>query len=214
MPDAPRQVTPKMNRDHLDADLERYCQKALDLGADEAKVVAVESIPVQDAVVFKCQVPRCYGYGSCAHCPPHAPKPVEVREQLKQYQRAILFIRRIPTEVMLRERTHPERRAAFRSIYEIVSNLESTAFFDGHYLATGFGAGSCKSALCGTEKTCQVLEGEACRFPVKARPSMEGVGMNVFQMVAEAGWEIAPIGSSTKPAEVPLATLVGIVVVQ
>jgi hypothetical protein len=43
---------------------------------------------------------------------------------------------------------------------------------------------------------------------------MEAVGIDVYQMVARADWEIYPIGSSVKASEVPKGTLAGIVVVQ
>ncbi len=49
---------------------------------------------------------------------------------------------------------------------------------------------------------------------MKARPSMEAVGIDVYQMVTKAGWEIYPIGSSLTAEEVPKGTLAGIVVVQ
>ncbi len=204
------------NRDEIPAedDLQKYLDLALELGADQTKVIEVADILLEDAVVFKCQVPRCHSYGKSAHCPPHAPLPADIRELLKQYEKAILFARRVPTEVLLKDRTDSQRRAAFQSIYEIVSKLESTAFYDGFHLATGFAAGSCKSYFCWDQETCAVLQGGDCLYPVKARPSMESVGMNVFTMMADAGWDISPIGSDTKAEEVPTATLVGIVIIK
>ena len=43
---------------------------------------------------------------------------------------------------------------------------------------------------------------------------MEAVGIDVYKMVAEADWEIYPIGSGAKPEEIPKGTLAGIVIVQ
>jgi predicted metal-binding protein len=195
-------------------DLERYRKKSLELGASEAKIIKTKDIPAEEAVVLKCRIPGCYGYGICAHCPPHAPKPAELREYLKGYEWAILFIKYVPTELLLRDRHDKERRDAFRSIYDIVSKIEAMAFYDGYYLSFGFGAGSCKTTFCGPDKTCSLLEGEVCRFPYEARPSMEAVGINVFKMVDAAGWEIYPIGHSTRAEDIPRATLAGIVIIQ
>ena len=55
--------------------IENLRLKALDLGADKAAVIDTSAISVSEAVAFKCRVPRCPNYASCAHCPPHAPTP-------------------------------------------------------------------------------------------------------------------------------------------
>jgi predicted metal-binding protein len=96
----------------------------------------------------------------------------------------------------------------------MVSEVESMAFYDGHYLAFGFGAGSCRHTYCGLEKSCQVLDGGKCRFSLRSRPSMEAVGIDVYKMASSQGWDIYPIGSCAKPAELPKGTLAGIVIVR
>lgn len=207
-------ISSDRNQAHLPKDLERYCQYALKLGADEARVVDVSEIPVLDAVAFKCRVPQCYGFNSCGQCPPHAPKPAEIRELLKGYSHAVLFVRRVSSKLLKRDRNDKERKAAFRSILEIVGKLESAAFYDGHYLAVGFSAGSCFSSLCDPKLGCTLLEGEKCRFPLKARPSMEAVGMDVYSLIASSGWEIYPYGSDANPEDIPVANLTGLVLVQ
>jgi len=68
--------------------------------------------------------------------------------------------------------------------------------------------------IAGSTRTCAALLGERCRFSLLARPSMEAVGIDVYHMVAAAGWDIYPIGSSAKPDEIPKGTLAGIVIVQ
>jgi predicted metal-binding protein len=193
--------------------LERYRQKAIELGASKAKIVRVTEIPVEDAVVVKCRIPRCAGFGMCAHCPPHAPKPAEFRDYLQGYDSAVFFVRDLATELLLRDRGDKERRSAYRSIYDIVSRLESTAFYDGHYLAFGLGAGSCRTIFCGPDKACQALDGEACKFALMARPSMEAVGINVYKMTATAGWDVYPIGTKEKKDDAPHAILAGLVVI-
>jgi predicted metal-binding protein len=199
----------------LPEDLEKYYQKALELGATQAKIIPVREIAVDDRVPLKCQIPRCFGYGASAHCPPNTLKPQELRDILKLYEWAVLFIKEVPPEVIVRDKaTIKERVAAYQAVFKIVSELESMAFYDGHYLAFGFGAGSCRHTFCGQQDSCQALEGKRCRFSLLARPSMEAVGIDVYKMVTQAGWDIYPIGSGAKPGDIPKGTLAGIVIVQ
>lgn len=201
--------------DRLLNDLERYKEKALELGADKVTLVRVENIPVDERVILKCQIPRCFGYGVSAHCPPNTLKPAELRELLKKYEWAVFFIKEVPSEVIIRDKaTIKERVAVYQEIYKIVSDVESRAFYDGHYFAFGFGAGSCRHTFCSQQPNCQALEGQRCRFSLVSRPSMEAVGIDVYRMVATAGWDIYPIGSGAKADDMPKGTLAGIIIIR
>jgi predicted metal-binding protein len=208
-------ITVDRNEASLPDDLKRYCQKALELGATKVKIISVEDIPVDERITLKCQIPRCFGYGAGAHCPPNTLKAAELRELLKGFRWAVFFIKDVPPEVIIRDKaTIKERVDAYRDIYKIVTEMESMAFYDGHYLAFGFAAGSCRHTFCGKLETCQAMEGKQCRFPLLSRPSMEAVGIDVFHMVAKADWDIFPIGSNAKAVNMPKGTLAGIVIVQ
>ncbi|MBW2062074.1 MAG: DUF2284 domain-containing protein [Deltaproteobacteria bacterium] len=194
--------------------LEKYRKKALELGASQAVIVSREEIPVDERVTLKCQVPRCFGYGTSVHCPPHTLKPAQLREYLKKYKWAVFFIKEIPPRVIVRDKsTIKERVKAFQEVFKIVTEIESMAFYDGNYLAFGFAAGSCRHTFCALEKSCQALEGRRCKFSLRARPSMEAVGIDVYKMVASQGWDIYPIGSNARPEDIPKGNLAGIVIV-
>ena len=215
MPKKPEKIAVDMNESHLQEHLERYRQKALKLGADQAVIVRAQEIPVDERVTLKCQIPRCFGYGAGAHCPPHTLKPAELKERLQRYRWAVFFIKDVPSEVIVRDKaTIKERVAVYQEVFKMVSEIESMAFYDGHYLAFGLAAGSCRHTFCGQQENCQALEGQRCRFSLLARPSMEAVGIDVYKMAAQAGWDIYPIGSSAKPDDIPKGTLAGIVIVQ
>lgn len=210
-----RKISVDMWEDQLQQDLEKYKEKALELGASTATIVSAEQIPVDERVTLKCQIPRCFGYGASAHCPPNTLKPAELNDLLNKYNWAVFFIKDVPPEVIVRDRaTIKERVDAYQEVFNIVNEIESNAFYDGHYLAFGFAAGSCRHTLCGQQKTCQAMEGDRCRFALKSRPSMEAVGIDVFKMVAREGWDIYPIGSDAKPDDMPKGTLAGIIIVQ
>ena len=215
MPRQVEKIAVDMKEGHLARDLEKYREKALAQGADRAEIIRVEEIPVDERVIVKCQIPRCFGYGAGAHCPPHTMKPAELREVLKKYHWAVFFIKEMPPEVIVRDKaTVKERVAGYQEVFKIVSEVESMAFYDGHYLAFGFAAGSCRHTFCWQQEDCQALEGKRCRFSLLARPSMEAVGMDVYKMVAAQGWDIYPIGSGAKPEDMPKGILAGIIIVQ
>ena len=210
----PRKIDLEVSEEQLKEDLERYREKALELGASKSRIVGAHEIPVDERVTLKCQVPRCFGYGTSVHCPPHTLKPAELREHLAKYKWALFFIKEIPPEVIVRDKaTIKERVAAYQSIFKIVTDIESMAFYDGHYLAFGFGAGSCRHTFCSLEDECQALKGEKCKFSLRARPSMEAIGIDVYRMVASAGWDIYPIGSNATATDIPKGTLAGIVII-
>ena len=208
-------ITVDSQAGRLPQDLERYVQKALELGATHAAVIKADEIPVDERVTLKCQIPRCFGYGAGAHCPPNTMKPAELRDILKKYLWAVVFTMDVPPEVIVRNKaTIKERVEAYQKIYKMVSEVESLAFYDGHYLAFGFGAGSCRHTFCGQQENCQAMEGKRCRVSLISRPSMEAVGIDVYQLVARLGWDIYPIGSGARPEDMPKGVLAGIVIVQ
>jgi len=208
-------------------DLETYRQSALAQGASGAAVLRGDQVHVDSRVRVKCTLPKCPEYGSSAHCPPHTLEPEKVRELVGGFQHALLIKLEVPAEIIAGEgdvKISPQGKIipnqtlstllkSYRKVNEIVTKIESQAFYDGHYLSTAFAAGSCHAALCNFQ-ACQVLDKQPCRFPLKARSSMEGSSMDVFRMAAEAGWDIYPLGMDCKPADVPHGTLVGLVLVE
>jgi len=212
---APRKIALEVPAAQVAQDLERYCARALELGASRCRVVRADEIPVDERVVLKCQVPRCFGYGAGAQCPPHTLKPHELRAVLQKCQWGVFFLQDVPAHVVVRDKaTIKERVAAYQNVFKIVNEIESMAFYDGHYLAFGFAAGSCRHTYCGLEDDCQALKGLKCRFALRSRPSMEAVGIDVYRLAAASGWEIYPIGSDAQAADVPKASLAGIVIVR
>lgn len=222
----PRRIK-KFTEAEILEDMEKYRKGALEMGASGAAVLGGEQVHVDSRVRIKCCLPKCPEYGSSAHCPPHTLEPEKVRELVGAFRHALLIKVEVPAEIIAGEgdvKISPEGQIipnptlntllkSYRKVNEIVTLVESQAFYDGHYLATAFAAGSCHAALCNFQN-CQVLENQPCRFPLKARSSMEGSSMDVFKMAAEAGWDIYPLGMDCKPADVPHGTLVGLVLIE
>ena len=199
----------------LKLDLENFRQKALELGASLAEIIPANWVEIDDRVRLKCSVPLCPYYGKNIYCPPHGPSIELMRKALTRYSQAILFAVGVIPVGEFADRSK-ERGTAVKwakKCLEITGRIETLAFGSGYYLATGFAQYSCLPILCGQER-CLVLEGGKCPYPLKARPSMEGVGMDVYRLVTRAGWEIYPIYRSVDPKEVPRALSVGIVFIQ
>jgi predicted metal-binding protein len=197
----------------LKKNLESYLALALEQGAAAAVIVPASSVRIDERVRLKCRVPRCHLYGESPNCPPHTPPPAEMRATLKKYSRAVLFQVRVEpkSDFVDGEQWHTAHMKHQRKVHDIVSAVEAAAFNDGHYLAAGFGAGGCKTALCGGQ-FCQVFDSGRCRFPLKSRPSMEGVGIDVFRLVTEVGWDVYPVAvRGVDPDSIGCAISVGIV---
>jgi predicted metal-binding protein len=190
-----------------DTRLVKLQKKAVELGASDAKIISVDRIPVEDEVVALCKAPLCKGYGKSANCPPHVMGPDRAREWIEKYETALFFKIDVSPQVLLSE----DRFRTFKGVYIIASKLEASARDEGFPLAKGLAAGSCKPVFC-KGRDCEALtdEGE-CRYPTVARPSMEAVGINVFKLSKDVGWDIHIILKDNDPEAVPKGMLAGLI---
>ena len=213
--DISKQKSPFAKKGLRPGDLEKYRLLAIELGASDAKIIKSNQVIIEHRVLGKCKIPMCVQYGMSMNCPPHAPTPDEVRKMVKEYRYGV-FIRLIIPSVRIAGAAALEGKITAidrRKINEIVAEVESQAFYEGHYLAMGFAGGSCRSSLCNGLECSALTTKNGCRHGLKARPSMEGVGMNVFQMARNMGWEIHPIGRRTLPDEIPHGNRLGLVMI-
>ncbi len=78
-----------------------------------------------------------------------------------------------------------EKAKHYAKFFEMLTDLEGEMFKDGYYKAFVFLAGPCR--LC---KKCAKLEDKPCNNRRRARPSMEGSGIDVFQTARNNGFFI------------------------
>ncbi len=166
-----------------DADLGEYCEKAVERVATHAKVIHPSSVVTAPWVRLKCQF-GCSFHDKGYCCPPHSPTPEETRAILDSYHRAILFHLEAPKT--------PDRGKHFKKYFETLTDLEGEVFKDGYYKAFLFAAGPC--LLC---KECAKLQGAPCNFGDRARPSMEGSGIDVFQTARNNGFFVQALRERT-----------------
>lgn len=145
-------------------DLQRLIDRAVEMGALEAKAIDPASVVTAEWVRWKCRF-GCGGYGRSLCCPPHTPTPAETRRLLDCYTRAILV------------HCKPGAR-----VKPIVVALEREAFLAGHYTAFALGEGPCH--------LCEDCNLQRCIHPREARPAMEACGIDVFATARGNGYPI------------------------
>ena len=211
----PRKIDLSRSEETCQSDLERYRLLAISLGGSDAKIIQRNQVLVEDRVRMKCLIPRCRNYGMGGNCPPYSPSAQEMRPILQEYHQGIFVRLIVPADSIVGKKAIEENRMQpFRiKIHEIVSKLESEAFYDGYPLAVGFAAGSCKRTFCPNARCSALIPGKGCRHPLRVRPSMESVGMNVYAMAAQVGWEIYPIGKNVSVDHLPLGSYFGLVLI-
>jgi predicted metal-binding protein len=200
----------------MQEDLGLFRQKALELGAAGAEIIRADQLVVDERVRLKCLIPRCLRAGETPNCPPHAPDLDLVRKAFARYSWGLLIKTHVePMSDFIpgsnRDKTGIDRSLLFhQKTATIVWEIERLAYKHGYSLAMGLGGGSCKDYLC-HGLVCQFKDSGRCRFPLRARPAMEALGIDVVDIIGKAGWSAYPLIDD--PAEIPCATSVGLVLI-
>lgn len=153
-------------------------------GASRGKVISARDIVVDERVRLKCLIPLCDSYNRNLMCPPRLPAVTLFRNALARFSRAILI--QVSAEIEKPE----DAFLHAKKLHELVNQGEKEAFEAGFRFAAGLIGGCCR--LC---DTCVAADprtaGTVCRFPFKARPSMEAMGIDVIATTDAAGWPSA-----------------------
>jgi len=151
---------------------ESWRARAVELGADAATPVSASAVIAAEWVRLKCLF-GCDEPGVHRTCPPNLPPVETTRRLLGEFHRAVLL------EVgPIRGEENSDRES--RRINDAALALERDLFLAGFHKAWTMGCGPCD--IC---NACS--EGKDCPTPEKARPSMEGCGVDVFATVRNAG---------------------------
>jgi predicted metal-binding protein len=200
------------NQKQIEEDLESIRKSAIEFGATDAKVIPTSSIIVDERARYKCMYPPCKWYGSSVICPPHLDlTPDKTERVVNKYRYAVIIRLETPVEALAGPEWIDLHIPYELKLTELVSKVMGEAFNKGYHLTLGFGAGECTACLSKGLK-CTAIDGQ-CRFPFMAIPAMEAAGIDAYTTVRNAGWEIYPIGATTKLSNVPCAGLYGLVLV-
>ena len=144
---------------------------------EDFKWIDPHTIVVGQWVRMKCLY-GCGEYGKTATCPPNVPSITECEKFFREYTSALV----IHFEKFV---DRPEDRHAWtRKINESLLAVERDVFLAGNHKALVLYIDPCN--ICGD---C-VPGRDDCRNPEDARPSLEGLGVDVFGTVRKQGYEI------------------------
>lgn len=156
-------------------------------GASAVKMINISDIVVDERVRLKCQIPLCDSYNKNLMCPPHVPSVAAFREALAGYAGAILLQITASLPEAVTDNPSGDVYAPAKKLHELVNLAEKWAFEYNFRFATGLMGGCCR--LC--DECVAVQGGHHCRYPFKARPSMEAMGIDVVETVKAAGLAIS-----------------------
>ncbi len=147
------------------SEFNKYIDRAIKLGVEDAKIISADTIEVSHAVRWKCRF-GCDSYGERLTCPPNVPSVDETEKMVDEFNYTLL----------LHGHNDPEMQ-------DIVVKLEHEIFLDGYYKALGLACGPCKR--------CEIEDCESpCPYPEEIRPSLEACGIDVYKTVRNNGYEI------------------------
>ncbi|MBQ7298776.1 MAG: DUF2284 domain-containing protein [Clostridia bacterium] len=143
----------------------------------ESAWVEPASIPFTADVRAACEANRCGKYGTCWTCPPGVGHWEDLRDKYRAYREAYVFTTCHALEDSFDFEGMQEAAAAHKRLDNWISS-EMNAF-SGQYVHLG--AGAC--TIC---KTCTYPDAP-CRFPDRARQSMEACGIDVVNLSRACG---------------------------
>ncbi len=183
---------------------------ALDAKADKAKVFSARLVAMDIRVRMKCQIPLCPHFGQTLTCPPNVPTFEEFTKVVESYDHALLVQMKSPIsgdmdkldkEEVLKYMAKPGKspskkdrldeehqdlnsmKLAAIKLHKLINDVEGIAMGMGFHYALGLIGGECM--LC--SECVGVGSSGKCRRPFQARPSMEGVGIDVGRTCIDAG---------------------------
>jgi predicted metal-binding protein len=148
-----------------------------DHGAAEFKWIDPRTIVTAQWVRAKCTF-GCGNYGRHACCPPDVPSVPECRQLFSEYETGVVF------HFAGAAKTPDDRRAWSKNINQNLLRIEREVFLQGHQKTLLLAVSPC--SLC---DECAGTK-EECRHPDLARPTPEGLAIDVFSTVRKHGFPI------------------------
>ena len=155
-------------------------------GYTDFRWIDPRDVVIAQWVRMKCTY-GCSGYGTNASCPPNNPSVAECRQLFDEYRTCAIF--HFEVAVKVPEDRRPWLREANRELLK----LERAAFLAGFPKAFLMFMDPCH--LCAD---CPGVR-EECREPQSARPSPEGMAVDVFSTVRKVGYPIEVLTDYSQP---------------
>ena len=154
-------------------------------GASDFTWIDPKDIVTAQWVRMKCTF-GCGNYGKHACCPPYVPSVPECRQFFDEYETGVIFHFTIAFE------NREDRRAWAVNTNRSLLDLERDIFLDGNRKTFLLPANSCNLCdQCGGTK-------DACRNQAVARPTPEGMAIDVYSTVRRYGLPIQVLKDRTR----------------
>jgi len=149
------------------------------------KWIKPDDVVVEQWVRMKCMF-GCKDFGGCAACPPNTPSVPECERLFSEYDQIAMFHFAGTVD-------EPEDRHAWtRKINGRLLKLERDVFLAGHHKAFVLFVDPCN--FC---DEC-VPDKNDCEHPMNARPSPEGMAVDVFTTARNCGYDIKVLAEYTE----------------
>ena len=206
-----------MQVSEVDTKVEQLEKYAMEKGAYTAAAFSTRGVIMDERVKMKCEMPICPHFAKCLTCPPNVISYDEFCKVLAKYETAMLVQMRSSVTGDIGEAKQKDvlkfiasmdhnkpkgnnnetiynnlndMKMAEISLHKLINDIEGEAMNMGFRFAAGIIGGRCM--LC--DDCVGQNSDERCRVPYQARPSMEGVGIDVIETAQNAGlpFELPP----------------------
>ena len=149
-----------------------------DNGYEDYRWIDPEQIVVAQWVRMKCMF-GCSNYGNKASCPPQTQSVSDCGRFFKEYRAAVVF------HLLKRSENRDDLLTWYEKEATRLAKLEREVFLSGFEKAFSILFGGCP--LC---RDCE-NERSNCKHPEIARPSLEGMAVDVYSTVKKLGYPIS-----------------------
>ena len=148
-------------------------------GTCRAALLNVSAISFEPAFRDACAQNACGNYGQCWMCPPDVGDIHVLIEKARSYQQALIYQTVGTLEDSYDFEGMMEAAARHNTLCQTLTPVFRQA---GFARMLPLGSGGCR--LC---ETCAKRQGQPCRHPEDALPSLEAYGVNVSKLAAACG---------------------------
>lgn len=153
----------------------RLVQAALEAGAARAAVIPADMVVLSAEFADICATNACGQYGRNWMCPPEVGDIHQLMDRVRAYPQALVYQTISPLEDSYDWEGMQAASAAHAQLSRRLRRKLSGLIGEGSLHLTCGGCGLCAS--------CTKAEGQPCRFPEEALPSVESYGIDVYNTV-------------------------------
>ena len=150
---------------------EQLIKLAIEAGAAKAEMITVDQIITSATFREACRQNMCGQWGKCWMCPPDVGEVNELMAQIRNYRHGLGYQTIGELEDSFDIEGMGEAKKRHIALTHRIEAAAKTLVGDHLHLTCGG---------CGVCERCAKVDGQPCRFPEKALPSLEAYGVDVY----------------------------------